>query len=107
MATVREFVDIKLKRLSIELASVELDVLLLTNGVDDNTQCDTTSLPVAKRILMAALSELLAMPDVTEGGYAIKWDRAAVGVYLNQLRDELGIIPASTSAIVQDKSYLW
>ncbi|AUD00939.1 DUF6706 family protein [Spirosoma pollinicola] len=106
MASISETITDRLAVYSIELTPVRLDTLLVDqdlNGPDTYSKAQSAAVKTA---LLSVLTDLLAMPDVTEGGMSLKWDRSAVQVYCNQLRSDLGLTATSEPSVV-DRSNLW
>lgn len=109
MASITAVITDSLNPFSIELSAVRLERLLVDADLDGSTVYTKDKAQAVKGVLVTVVSDLLAMPDVTEGGYSVKWDRTAVSIYLSQLRAELGITPVATNGTptVSDRSYLW
>ena len=106
MASISAVITDSLSPFSIELSTVRLERLLVDADLDGSVAYTKDKVQAVKGVLVTVVSELLAMPDVTEGGYSVKWDRSAVGAYLSQLRAELGIVPTGTPTI-SNASNLW
>lgn len=90
MAGAAGYISATLSRFGITLSAVEMDVLL----VDYQLQADTeytaeTAIPI-KRAIVGIIPQILATPDVTEDGFARKYDRAAVAKFCSWLAGTIG-----------------
>lgn len=90
MATIREVVESKLLRYNIELSEVELDGYIIDQGMNPGDEYTSDATLSTKLLYFALLPELLLAPDITEGGFARKWDRAAIKTFISLLAKELG-----------------
>jgi hypothetical protein len=106
MATVAQVITDKLAGFSIEVSSAALAMLLVDNDLIEGDEYSKDNAPKVKSAMLGKLSELLAMPDVTEGGFSLKWDRSAVQAYCNQLRTDLGLV-SSSQPVVSDATNRW
>ncbi len=110
MPTLKTIITEKLARFSIEITPAELEREFIDAGINPTAGVDkeydaSDSKPV-NTVLYNIVTDLLAMPDVTEGGMSLKWDRASVKAYAGLLQTKLGGI-ASGTPTVTDRSYLW
>lgn len=109
MATVAEVIERKLAKLHIDLDQTQLDELEVDFDLNMGAAYSKANATQVKKALLQLISDLLAMPDVTEGGFSLKYNREGVSAYLSSLREELGITIVQTATVptVTDKSYLW
>ncbi len=108
MATIRETISATLSRYNIELSEAEIDAKLIDQ---DLTPTDPYSASASRSINLAIVSvipELLLAPDITEGGYSIKFDRGAVMKFYSWLCSELGLEDKlNPQPKIRDKSSMW
>jgi len=105
MASVQDVIASKLQPLSIELTPVQMEALLVENGLNGSAPYTLDLKQPVSQALHSMASQLLAMPDVTEGGYSIKYDRKAVQVFCEQLWADIS--QSSTQPKVRNRSSLW
>jgi|SRR5215217_9701761 len=91
MATIQEYFEAKLLRYNIELSEVETEAALIEQGLDPTSYYTPGSTIQVKTAIVKILPELLLKPDITEGGYAEKWDKGAVKLFYSLLCAELGL----------------
>ena len=85
--TSTEYIQAKLNQFGIELSSVELSALLIDNEI---VETDDYNAKKAKTAIASIIPEILAKPQISEGGYSIKYDSNSVLAYYNLLCSELG-----------------
>lgn len=91
MATILEYIQAKLERYNIELTEAEIDAILADNElVGTDNYSSTVSTPI-KLAIVKCIPELLLQPDITEGGFSRKFDKAAIISYYSMLCKELGV----------------
>lgn len=100
-----DFIQAKLASFNVELSDLELKALLVDNGINELDDYETKA---AKKALVGIIPEILLKPDITEGGFSIKWDKGAIEKYYGMLCKELGL----KNQLIQqpkvvNKSYLW
>jgi hypothetical protein len=91
MATIRGYISAKLERYHIDLSDAELDAILADNnlvGTDTYSSAASTSVKLA---FVKCIPELLLQPDIAEGGFSRKFDKAAIMTYYSMLCKELGV----------------
>jgi len=100
-----DFIQAKLASFNVELSDIELKALLVDNGI---SEADTYETKAAKTALVGIIPELLLKPDITEGGFSVKWDKGAIMNYYGLLCKELGLKnQLIEQPKVKNKSYLW
>lgn len=103
--TIGEFIQAKLASFNVELSDFEMEALL----VDNNLTLVSEYEPIAaKQVLLGVIPELLLKPDVSEGGFSMKFDKTAIEKYYALLCQELGV----KNKLIQqpkvvNKSNLW
>lgn len=109
MATIQEFIVAKLTRYNIELSDIELAAALTEQGLIASDEYSAAAARPLKLVIVALIPELLLMPDVTEGGYANKWDKVGIKAYYSLLCKELGIKDelAPARPIISNASSRW
>ena len=91
MATIREYIKSKLERYNIELTEAELDALLADNDLVGPDTYSSSASRAVKLAIVKCIPELLVQPDITEGGFSRKFDKAAIISYYSMLCKELGV----------------
>lgn len=90
--TAKEYIEIKLKKFGLDFDANEIKTLFVESGIDATLSVENSEgLFSAQKALVSICSELLLMPDITEGGYSIKINREGIQMYLNQLSEKLGL----------------
>ena len=108
MTTIREFIQAKLSRYNIDLTDTELDAAIVDQGLVPTDQYASSVSKSTLKVVASVIPELLLAPDITEGGYSIKYDKTAVLAYYNLLCSQLGIPNALNSQPkIRSKSHLW
>jgi hypothetical protein len=109
MATIREYLKATLTRYNIDLSDAEVDAALIDQGLNPVNQYTADASRPTKLAIVEIIPGLLLSPDITEGGYAVKWDRGAVKAYYSLLCSQLGkpdlLSPAQPK--IRSKSNLW
>jgi hypothetical protein len=91
MATIQDFVVAKLERYNIELTPVELEVMLTDANLVATDTYTSGHLVQIKTAFVSIIPELLLRPDITEGGYSEKYDKAAIRTFYSMLCREIGV----------------
>lgn len=91
MATIREYIQAKLDRYNIELSEAEIDAILAYNDLVGPDTYSSSASRAVKLAIVKCIPELLLQPDITEGGFSRKFDKAAVIAYYSMLCKELGV----------------
>ena len=100
-----DFIQAKLASFNVELSDIEMAALLVDNGILESATYETKA---AKIALVGIIPEILLKPDITEGGFSIKYDKAAILKYYSMLCKELGLKNALVEQPkVVNKSNLW
>lgn len=86
--TTSEFIQAKLASFNITLSDIEMEALLVDNGLTELSEYESKA---AKTALLNIIPELLLKPDISEGGFSIKWDKGAIEKYYALLCQELGV----------------
>lgn len=111
MAKIRDLIISKLKRFYFMMDTVEVDVLLLDQGLDGEATYSASDAEGVKRAMISIIPELLLMPDVSQGDFSVKRNVAGLKAYYALLCKDLGIEdsvnPPDEDYIVRDKSFLW
>lgn len=108
MATIREYLKATLIRYNIELTDAEVDAALIDQGLNPVNQYTADASRPTKLAIVEIIPGLLLSPDTTEGGYSVKWDRAAVKAYYSLLCAQLGKPDLLTvQPKIKSKSHLW
>ena len=108
MATIREFIQAKLSRYNIDLTEAELDAAITDQGLVSSDQYTSSASTSSLKVIASVIPELLLAPDITEGGYSIKFDRAAVTAYYKLLCAQLGIDDRlNPQPKIRSKSSIW
>lgn len=103
--TVAEFIQAKLASFNVELSNIEMQALLVDNGITESSEYESK---LAKTVLTAIIPELLLKPDISEGGFSINFDKLAIEKYYAILCQELGIQNKLVQQPkVSNKSNLW
>lgn len=106
MATIRQVITAQLGKYAIELTAESMDMLLVDHDLNGDDTYSKSHVQSVKRALLSEVAALLAKPDVTEGGMSLKWDRASVEKYCNQLKQELGMVD-SDGPTIKDITDRW
>lgn len=107
MATLKEYVSAKLTPFRYALSEQEMDIAFIEAGVE-NSELTAETLNNGKLVLWMLIPGLLALPDVSEGDFSIKYNRTGLTALKDQIGEELELVPRETDpTIVQDKSDLW
>ncbi|MCF2498397.1 DUF6706 family protein [Dyadobacter chenhuakuii] len=108
MATIREFIQAKLSRYNIDLTEAELDAAIIDQGLTPADQYASSASKSTLKVIASVIPELLLAPDITEGGYSIKYDKGAVTSYYRLLCAQLGIDDnLNPQPKIRSKSSLW
>jgi hypothetical protein len=114
MAThnISEYLNSRLIRLGIELSDVELAALQIKhmNGVSLDDALDSVNIDISDKACLNYIRDILLMPDISEGGYSVKFDRDAVVKWYNFEVQRLGLgrnPNFSLSPKVRDASNRW
>ncbi|WP_426291978.1 DUF6706 family protein [Dyadobacter endophyticus] len=108
MATIREFIQAKLSRYNIDLSEAELDAAIQDQALTPSDPYAPEASKPTLKVIASVIPELLLAPDVSEGGYSIKFDRAAVTAYYSWLCGELGIPDKlNPQPKIRSKAHLW
>lgn len=103
--TTAQFIQAKLANFNVELSDIEMEALLVDNGLNNDSDYEPQA---AKTTLLSIIPELLLKPDISEGGFSIKYDKAGIEKYYALLCQEIGVknklIPQPK---VVNKSNLW
>jgi hypothetical protein len=102
--TYKEWMTATLARFGIEGKDVEL-ILFNQKGLipDVNAAADVVT---AKEALCREFANIIPLANVSEGGYSLSWNWAAVKLWYGQVCDELGLIPADRPKI-RSRSKVW
>jgi len=106
MASISTVITDQLATYSIAITDTKLETLLVNSDLDGNAVYTKTDKKAVDTALLSAVTDILAMPDVTEGGIAYKWDRTAVLTWANSLRSDLGL-SAPSSPKIRNLSNIW
>ena len=108
MATIRAYITAKLARYNIEIQADELDGEIVTQGLTPTSEFTAGAATPAKRVLLSVIPGLLLQPDITEGGYSMKFDREGVRAFYGLLCAELGEEnKLDRQPVVRDRSNAW
>ena len=108
MATIRETISDTLARYNIELSEAEIDSKLIEQGLVPTDPFTAEASRPVKLAIVGVIPELLLMPDVTEGGYSVKYDKGALMRYYALLCSELGIPDKiNPQPKIRSKSCIW
>ncbi|MFB5946121.1 DUF6706 family protein [Albibacterium profundi] len=91
MATVGEFLKIKLSKFDVEVADTELELMFLESDTNLDTEITPEVMIETKKALVKFIPELLLVPEVSEGEFKIKFDRDGILAYYRILCKELGV----------------
>lgn len=107
--TVKEFVQVKLRRFGIEMDDLELEALFLEAGSDGNIDYSPDVDKDAKRAIITAIPELLMSASEEEGGYAVSRNHDSIMAYYTMLCNELGMENKLLTRIpkIRNKSDMW
>lgn len=95
MATLKAVITAKLQRFGADISDAEMSAFLTDAGVDGDAEYTSNSQKTMKKALVRIIPEILAMPDVSEGGFSLKLDRNGLKAYLSTLSNELGVADQS------------
>ncbi|ARK08872.1 DUF6706 family protein [Fibrella sp. ES10-3-2-2] len=104
--TNKEIIAAKVQSFGLDLDEVELKGLLVDHDVDGELEYDKAWKEPVKKLLLDYLSTILARPDVTEGGYAVKWDRTGVATYIARLETDLGLT-TKPAIVISSAEDMW
>ena len=107
--TLSAFIQSKLSKFGASVDGNELESLLLLNSIAADEVYTTTNSIKAYKAIHGYIPELLATPDITEGGFSMRLDRTAIMQYYQLLCDQLGLENklAAKQPKVRDKSNRW
>jgi len=106
---VSAYIQSKLNKFGASIDANELESLLLLNSIAVDEVYSADNAEKASKALYSIIPELLAMPDITEGGFSMKFNREGILAYYSLLCKELGLENklAVKQPKVKNKSYLW
>lgn len=110
MVTVSEFLVKKLLTFNIQVDTAELAVSLEKRGLMEDAIYNLQTDALVKQVIVDLVPALLMLPDITEGGYSIKWDKAGIKAYYSYLCRELGVddvFETSREDEVRNRSDIW
>lgn len=108
MATIREFIQAKLSRYNIDLSEAELDAAIQDQALTPTDPYAPEASKPTLKVIASVIPELLLAPDITEGGFSIKYDKGAVSAYYNLLCSQLGIPnQLNPQPKIRSKSGIW
>lgn len=108
MATIQEITQARLSRYNIELSEVEIVGKLIDQGLIPTDAYTATASKHIDMVFVSVIPELLLAPDITEGGYSQKYDKAAIMAYYSLLCSQLGIPnKLNPQPKIRNKSHLW
>ena len=110
MEEVRAYVVAKLSTWGIELSDLELFMIMTSLNLLEQYEPlpPLEAIRLAKMALVQVIPELLLQPDITEGGYSFKRDKAGIIGYYGLLCTELDLPNVlSTKATLTDRSNAW
>lgn len=108
MATIRETITAKLARYNIDLSEAELDAAIVDQGLVPTDEYSASASHKTKLVIVEVIPGLLVVPDVTEGGYSVKFDRAGIMAYYRLICSELGIPDKlNPQPRIRSKAHLW
>ena len=106
--TISAYIQNKLSKLSFDVDADEIGVLLGGQGVDPAAAASPSNLNAAKHVMWQLIPELLAMPDISQGRFSVKWKVDGIMAYYRLLCDELGLEnKLDRQPEVTDRSNLW
>jgi len=108
MAAIGEVIQAKLSRYNIDLTEAELEVAISEQGLVSSDPYTSEVSTKTLKVIAGVLPELLLAPDITEGGYSIKYDKTAVLAYYKMLCADLGLPDkVSPQPKIRSKSCIW
>lgn len=106
--TTRDYLSANISGFVSYLPPAIIDGALVSVGADPDanfTQSDRQKVDLA---LLEIIPKLLLTPDVTEGGYSVKYDRNAISQYYRFLCEKLGVEnKLERKPTIRDASDLW
>lgn len=106
--TTLEYYKAKNTSLGIGLSDAQLDAFMLSVFVDPLGEVDASNVKSLDISYLGIILSILVKPDITEGGYSIKFDRKAIMSWYGAEASRLGIkneLDADKIRVV-DKSHL-
>ncbi|MBA4852074.1 DUF6706 family protein [Emticicia sp. BO119] len=88
---IADYIKSKLSKFNITLDDNELEGLLLKNSIAPDEVYEASNTQKADIALHSYIPELLALPDISEGGFSIKFDRQGILAYYKILCSDLGL----------------
>jgi hypothetical protein len=105
--TAQEYIETKLKKFGVDFEQIEIKALFIEQSITPTLSIeDSASLKSVQKCLVSMLSEMLLMPNITEGGYSVSWNLDGLKAYLNELNTKLGN-DVIGEAIVTNASEKW
>jgi hypothetical protein len=90
---VSDYLNSRLIRLGIELSEIEITALQIAQmpGIGLVDKLTAGNIAIADKACLFPLKDILIMPDISEGGYSSKLDRAAIEKWYNAEVNRLGL----------------
>ena len=109
MATIREYLQFKLRRLKTNIDDEGLDFLATQTGVSMSDVFTVDNSKTTDAVLLAVIPEILALPDLSERDWSQKYDRGAIIQYCAILSKSLNLPNpfATDEGTIEDASHFW
>lgn len=103
--TIADYIIADFAQFGVELSQNEIDALLIDNNVSSGDLYDSK---IAKKVIHSYIPKLLLKPQVSEGGYSVKYDSQAITNYYLLLCSELGLEnKLNPTPKIRNRSNLW
>lgn len=108
--TIKEYIVAKLGSFGYSVTDEEITAMELEADISfsDSYTGSSSVVIIVKTALSGVIPSLLAAPDITEGGYSVKYDRSGLLQYYNMLYIDLGLDnPLINKPKIKDHSARW
>lgn len=108
--TISAYITAKLGSFGYSVTVEEITAMELEAGISFSSDYDGSSsvVDIVKTALAGVIPSLLAAPDITEGGYSVKYDRTGLVQYYDMLCIDLDIENTLiTKPKIKDHSNRW
>lgn len=85
-----EFIKRKLRKFKLQIEDDELTVKIAEQGGDPVGDLTSSSMVIAKQVIVSVIPELLLEPDISQGDFSKKHNMDGILAYYGMLCDELG-----------------
>ena len=89
--TIRDYITQKLSSFSLVLKEADFVDIGLTYSLNIQDEITADNKVTVDRAYVSFIPKILAMPNVSEGGMSITWDRAALKEHYSMMCRELGL----------------